>query len=483
MSSEHPLVEDHSNPVDHSASVNGEPSNGAFPHRPPLNRRNAQRTATLDSNYYTGRFTLGRAATLLFTPPKRVAPAPGVLRSLRTLFFGPPFEPTWTVWGLNLLLVFVPLMFAYRFGKGNPSAEVFAFAFLGLLPVAKMFGTAMEDLALRVGESLGRFIRILGGNSIELISGIIAITQCQLEVLQASLVGSILINILLVLGSAFFFGGVKFSELGYGSGNASSSGHMLMLAIIAAMLPTLFAVSFGGSTLTEIDETRLSILKISRGVSITLVMCYFLFCFFQLFSHETVFLKDSPDVYKSTKYAPREKKKSLTDLIVGCVACALIIAISEYLVSSLSALTLQTSITKQWVGLILIPLAGTFARHDLLEAIRYGMKDQMTDSLALSMGSSVNLSSLIQPLLIIIAWGLKKNLSLLYDPFETLVIFFFIACSDFNCLPVLMVNLYLIRGKGDFLTGATLIVLYILIAISFWYYTGTHVFSNLILAC
>ncbi|KAJ7303145.1 hypothetical protein DFH08DRAFT_1089469 [Mycena albidolilacea] len=467
-----------------------------------------------------------RAVTALFRSESGIDPRPTPIRTIRSLL-----TSSW----LNLLLVFVPVMFVARFVQGNPSSKVFAFAFLGLLPCAKIFGLAMEDLSLRADENTGRFIRVLGGNSLELISGIIAIIQCQLEVLQASIVGSILINILLVMGCAFFAGGTKYQELGYGSSNAITFGHILMLGTIAALLPTIFAASFGGGTGPDLEYTRVSIVKISRAVSVALLFCYSIFCFFQLYSHSSLFNRKSNDVTKSKKYEPRAKKtkpvptavETVIDteagyeeeeeepqirfkvlVVILVLGATLVSALSEYLVSSLSALTDESSLTKQWVGLILIPLAGTFARHDLMEAMKYSMQDNLTDSLALSLGSSVNLSMFIQPILIILAWILKKNLSLLYDPFETMVmnrwtkpwsILTISRSLKTLFLSVLVVNLYIIQGKGEFLAGASLIVLYVLIvrfffactsstltilqAISFWFYTGTHVFSNLLLTC
>ncbi|KAJ7165483.1 calcium/proton exchanger [Mycena crocata] len=432
-------------------------------------------------------FILRRAATRIFKPEKRVGRAPSVFRSLKTLL------GSW----LNLLLVFIPITFVVHAVRGTKSSENFAFAFLALLPIAKIFGIAMEDLTLRVDRHTGTFIRVLAGNTIELISGIIAIIQCQLEVLQASLVGSILVNILLVLGTALIFAGYNFSEVVFDITNAKTASHMLMLGTVAALLPSIFAASFGGSTSSDLEETRTSILQISRAVSVAILLCYCLYLVFQFKSHSPAHRVQSEIILHSTAYPPQRPPPSQVDtedfdnepeapgeeeesspsmsfpllVVVGILAIAAISVLSEYLVGSLSALT--TSLSKQWVGLILIPLAGTFARHDLIEAGKYGEKDKMNQSLALSMGSSVNLSLFIQPVLILLAWMMKKNLSLLYDPFETLTLF----------LCVLTVNSSLLHGKSEWLSGAILIVLYVLIAISFWFYTGTHVFSSLILAC
>jgi len=155
---------------------------------------------------------------------------------------------------------------------------------------------------------------------------------------------------------------------------------------------------------------------------------------------------------------------------VAVVTCALITVLSEYLVSSLSNLADETSLTKQWVGLILIPLAGTLTRHDLIEAAQHGWKNAMDESLGLSTGSSVNLALFIQPILILLAWSMHKNLTLLYDPFESVTLF----------LSVLVVNLSLANSKSVWLSGIILIGLYALIALAFWFHSGDNNFG---LAC
>ncbi|KAJ7171498.1 hypothetical protein C8R46DRAFT_1349450 [Mycena filopes] len=230
-------------------------------------------------------FNFTRAATGLFKPERRVGAAPSVFVSFRRILVD-----SW----LNILLVFVPIMFVVRFTHG-PTSEVFAFAFLALLPTAKIFGIAMEDLTLRVDRNTGRFIRFLAGNSIELISGIIATIQCQLEVLLASLVGSILINILLVLG-------VSREPSLRASGRYNGAGHMLMLGTVAALLPTVFAASFGATTTDDIDATRISILRISRAVSFGLLLCYGLYIVFQFRSHVAQF--NAEHKTRGSKYAP-----------------------------------------------------------------------------------------------------------------------------------------------------------------------------------
>ncbi|KAF7356422.1 Sodium/calcium exchanger protein-domain-containing protein [Mycena venus] len=448
-------------------------------------------------------------ATSLFTPERPVGKAPSVGRSLRNLLLQRE----------NILLICIPTTFVLRFATETTStttSTLFASAFLGLLPTARIFKVAMEDLTLRVSPHAGTFIRVFTGNIIELISGVIALRQCQLEVLQASIVGSILINILLVLGVACILGGIKFAGQGYSTNHAHRTSHMLMLGTFATLLFSYFFIFFKLSVLctnwvrtdifilaslfgkSDIEETKISNLRISRGGAVLLLFCYFHFGVYQLYTHAFTFEDSShstgyplqdfhhenrhsagqraiPDLESGAEVEKEsEPLMSIILLLVASLgACTLIYMLSDFLVSALSDITAHTPLKEGWVGLILIPLAGTFSRRDVFEAAAYSMKNKLNSSLALSLGSSVNISLFIQPLLILLAWMMNKNLTLLYDPFETLALF----------LSVLFVNFTLLPGQSDWLSGFSLIAIYTLIAMSFWFYTSPRAFSSLILAC
>ncbi|KAF8176261.1 hypothetical protein K438DRAFT_1770773 [Mycena galopus ATCC 62051] len=222
-------------------------------------------------------------------------------------------------------------MFVARFVQGNTGSEVFGFAFLALLPTAKIFGLAMEDLTLRVDPHLGRFIRVFAGNTIELISG--------------------------------------FSEFGFGWSNAQATISLLMLGAVAAVVPSAFA---GVATAVNAEKQRTAILRISRALPHVPTIS----------ALKKVYplppsggkLKKRNTAADSIGPADREEEEEEHSTPAMSLPLLLITVLSEYLVGSLTNLTLGKSLTKQWVGLILIPLAGTFSRHDLIEAVKYGQK-------------------------------------------------------------------------------------------------------------
>ncbi|KAF7337947.1 Calcium/proton exchanger [Mycena venus] len=430
--------------------------------------------------------------------------------------------------GWNYILICVPVTFLVRFTQGF-NISVFATAFLGLLSTAKIFKLAMEDLTMRVTPHAGIVIQVFMGNIIELISGIIAIKGCKLGVLQASVVGSVLINILLVLGVACkcFSGGTKFAEQGYSPNHAHSTSHLLMLGTLATLLPSIFAPNGGGTT-GDTEKMRTAILWISRVFSLCLLLCYIIFGVYQFCSHTSAFEASMPSTRypqggddhsvgaqsdisifgnrtETSSYPLRERNsgrcavsdsergqvsagdteeadeesKPSMHLLFGLVVLigtgVLIYFLSEFVVGSLADLTHKLPlITEQWVGLILIPLAGTFSRHDVLEAVAFGRNDKMNSSLVLSLGSSLNISLFIQPFLVLLAWIMQTNLTLLYDPLETWALF----------LSVLFVNFVVQPGQSNWFCGVSLLVLYLLIAIiSFWIYTDDRVVSSLVFAC
>jgi len=246
--------------------------------------------------------TLRRAATSLFTPDRRLGAAPGLWSSLRAIFFS-----SW----LNLLLLFIPVSWALNFAlpKSNENKDtlVFIFSFLAIIPLAKLLGFATEELSLRVGQTLAGLLNATLGNAVELIVAIIALVKCELRIVQSSLVGSILSNLLLVLGMCFFAGGVKYQEQGFGTSASQLNSSLLTISVIAVLLPAAF--HFSATDLSDAEESR-DILAVSRGTAVILLVIYCAYLLFQLWSHATLYQDDSTDVIKSTEYGFKTRKRA-----------------------------------------------------------------------------------------------------------------------------------------------------------------------------
>ncbi|KAH8994976.1 calcium/proton exchanger [Lactarius akahatsu] len=435
---------------------------------------------------------------------KKLDGVPGVRKSILAIL-----KTSW----LNVLLIFIPLSWIFHFIKLD-NTLVFIFSFLAIVPLAKLLGFATEELSLRLGQTLAGLLNATLGNAVELIVAIIALVKCELNVVQSSLIGSILSNLLLVLGMCFFAGGTRFSEQGFGMSSTQLNSSLLTLSVIAVLLPAAFhsAVqpnSDGQDPLTDAQEAH-DILAISHGasgfffVAIILLFIYLCYLVFQLFSHKNLYEDDHPNVQKSVKYTPHLAKKlrvtyrkgdegaissgpvpssppphdaeaglaeeeeeekpqmSSQMAIALLVVVTVIVAITaEFLVDSIDGLTASGNISKEFVGLILLPIVGNAAEH--VTAVTVSVKNKLTLSLGVAVGSSIQIALFVIPFITVLGWILGKPLTLLFDPFESVVLF----------LAVLTVNYVVQDGKSNWLEGMILMCLYVIVGVTFWFYPGS----------
>ncbi|KAJ7494674.1 Sodium/calcium exchanger protein-domain-containing protein [Mycena galericulata] len=483
--SEHPLVEDY-HPTFSS------PRNGEIPMTRVESTSVLTRRAT--TNPEPGRFSLGRATTSMFKPEKKVGKAPGVLASIKSII-----TASW----LNLLLVFIPISWAFNFADKDQHTLVFVFSFLAIIPLAKLLAFATDELSMRVGQTLAGLLNATLGNAVELIVAIIALTKCELAVVQSSLIGSILSNLLLVLGMCFFAGGIKFSEQGFGASATQLNSSLLTISVIAVLLPAAFRFSV---TPDSDPNSGQDILQLSHGVAIILLFIYGSYLFFQLYSHATLYGNQSGDIIKSTKYEPRGAKhgaaaadtnavSGTTDVENGArkddeedeevpelslymtlgllaVVTVIVAVTAEWLVDSIDGLTQSGSISKEFVGIILLPIVGNAAEH--VTAVSVSVKDKLTLSLGVAVGSSIQIALFVIPFIVTLGWILGKPLTMLFDPYESVAVF----------LAVLTVNYVVQDGKSNWLEGMILMCLYVILALSFWFYPGSsNEFSQILPLC
>ncbi|THH12715.1 hypothetical protein EW146_g7433 [Bondarzewia mesenterica] len=435
-------------------------------------------------------------------PTKPVGDAPSVWKSLRAIL-----TASW----LNILLVCIPIAWAFHFAKMSDTL-IFVFSFLSIIPLAKLLAFATDELSLRVGQTLAGLLNATLGNAVELIVAIIALTQCKLRIVQSSppstdsgmavgtgaqqvlqpcdpeiVVGSILSNLLLVLGMCFFAGGMRFSEQGFALSATQLNSSLLTLSVIGVLLPAAFHMAVTPDNSSETDPLTNAqeggdILKISHGVAIVLLFIYGSYLVFQLFSHKDLYDDHHPDVQKSIKYnrhpeknqtndpeaAPEEEEEetpmmSVSMTIALLVVVTVIVAVTaEFLVDSIDGLTAQGHISEEFVGLILLPIVGNAAEH--VTAVSVSVKDKLTLSLGVAVGSSIQIALFVLPFIVTLGWMMGKPLTLLFDPFESIVLF----------LSVLTVNYVVQDGKSNWLEGMILMCLYVIIAVTFWFYPGKH---------
>lgn len=372
--------------------------------------------------------------------------------------------------------------------------------FIAIIPLAGTLSYATEEIALRTGEVLGGLLNATFGNAVELIVSIIALFKDQFLIVQTSLLGSMLSNLLLVLGMAFFLGGANRLEQAFNTTVAQTAASLLFLAVAALIIPTTFeAWAQTGNDKTSTDANLVSgVPQLSHATAVILLMIYGAYLFFQLKSHVSIYT--APSEKNKTRFTEEQKQgwrkktgvlkfksmagkrptqvdpSSLPDspvkreqddddepeqpqisLMVACITLAastvLVALNAEFLVDSLNSVTCSSAgISKTFVGLILLPIVGNAAEH--FTAVSVAIKDKMDLSIGVAVGSSMQIALLVLPLVVVIGWiaGKGDQMTLYFDGFQLSALF----------VAVLLVNYLIQDGKSHWLEGLQLMMLYIM---------------------
>ncbi|KAI0707773.1 calcium/proton exchanger [Earliella scabrosa] len=378
---------------------------------------------------------------------------------------------------LNILLVFVPLSFISHHLDWDAALR-FSFSFVAIMPLAALLGTATEQLSLELGQTLSGLLNASFGNAVEIIVGVAALLQGELRIVQTSLLGSILSNILLVLGCSFLAGGLKYTESNFQVTAAQASSSLMTLACITLVIPAAYHSAkshsggmdndspVNGTIITAIDsrmkvELGLDSLDadsihglkiISRGTAILLLFVYLAYLYFQLKSHAYLYVAEQND-------DEEEEHQEMNTYAAGSALLLVTIVTSfcaDYLVASIEETAERYHIPKPFIGLILLPLVANAAEH--VTSVWMAMKNKMELTIGICVGSSIQIAAFVVPLLVIIGWITGHDLTLFFADFETLTLF----------VSVLLVNLLIQDGKSNYMEGLMLVTLYLVIALAFW---------------
>ncbi|SPO25272.1 probable VCX1 - Vacuolar Ca++/H+ exchanger [Ustilago trichophora] len=366
---------------------------------------------------------------------------------------------------INVFLIFVPLGIVAEHAHW-PAIWIFSLNFLAIIPLAKILGDATEQVSLRLGQTLGGLLNATFGNAVELIVGIVALMQGQLRIVQTSLIGSILSNILLVLGMSFVAGGFFRSENTFQQTAAQASGSIMTLGCITLAIPAAYHMSlksaavFSGNfdalaalnaSVSADQEDRSGLLFISRGTSLILVGIYVLYLYFQLKSHAFLYeAEEEDDDEEEAKMSPLAAMIALGGVTVLTAFNA------DYLVGAIDEVATDYHIPKAFIGVILLPIVGNMAEH--LTAVWMASKGKMEISLGIAIGSSIQISVGMIPILVLVGWAIKQPLTLYFETFETVIL----------VAAVFLVNTLVQDGKSNYMEGAMLCSLYAVAALSFW---------------
>jgi Ca2+:H+ antiporter len=322
---------------------------------------------------------------------------------------------------------------------------VFILAALGVIPLADFIGEATEELAVRTGPRIGGLLNATLGNAAEIIISIFAIREGLLELVKASIVGSILGNLLLVLGLSILLGGIRNGIQTFDRRQAALNSTMLVLAVVALIIPSLFSEAIA----TDFEAER----AFSESVAVVMIVLYGLSVLYSLLSQEDGPLTREAVVHE-TKWSVR---RSLITLVASTAAIAVL---SETLVGAVEPVVTGLGLTEFFLGIIIIPLVGNVAEH--LVAVEVATKDQMELSLAVSLGSSLQIALFVAPLLVFISLLFDHTLLLIFTTFELIALF---SAS-------LVAALVALDGESNWLEGAQLLAVYLIIAIAFFFVPG-----------
>ncbi|KAG9233761.1 Sodium/calcium exchanger protein-domain-containing protein [Amylocarpus encephaloides] len=358
---------------------------------------------------------------------------------------------------VNILLVFVPLGMVAGAMSWNPTT-VFILNFFAIVPLAALLSFATEEISLKLGQTMGGLLNATFGNAVELIVSIVALTKGEIRIVQSSMLGSILSNLLLVLGCCFLAGGITNTTEGTALGIeqdfnmtvASTMSSLLSVAAASLIIPATLYAALSKSK----EATEGNILTLSHGTAIILLVLYVLYIFFQLKTHSHLFDGEAAD--NEEQEVPQMSPWAAGTILI--VVTLLVAVCAEFLVDSIESVVETMHISKTFIGLILLPIVGNAAEH--VTAIVVALKDKMDLAMGVAIGSSMQIALLVTPALVILGWIIGQPMTLHFETFETVVFF----------LSVLVVTYVLQDGKSNFLEGAMLLGLYFIIALAFLVY-------------
>jgi Ca2+:H+ antiporter len=346
---------------------------------------------------------------------------------------------------MNLLLLAIPAAIGAHLAHASPLV-IFLLAAVAIVPLAAVLGEATEVLSAYSGPLIGGILNGTMGNATELIIAFFALRAGHIEVVKASLSGSIIGNLLLVLGLAILLGGRGREKQTFSRTAAGSNSSMLFLAVAGLVMPAVYDLSVAG-TLKHEDIT---VQTLSLWTSAVLILIYVLSFVFMLKTHRALFIAQEEVVEKPTTSI----KAAVFSLVLATVFIALM---SEMLVDEIGVVTQKLGMTELFVGVIVVAIIGNAAEHST--AILVAMRNKMDLAMTIAVGSSTQIALFVAPLLVFLSWLIGKPMSLVFNGFELAAI----------ALSVLIVEMISSDGETNWFEGAQLLALYMILGIAFYF--------------
>mmetsp|Transcript_3637 Transcript_3637/g.4167 ORF Transcript_3637/g.4167 Transcript_3637/m.4167 type:complete len:483 (+) Transcript_3637:113-1561(+) len=370
-----------------------------------------------------------------------------LIRSSHAIFFGSK---------LNILMLCTPLAILAQFADWPGKAATFVLSLLAIAPFAERLGYVTEQMALYTNDTLGGLLNASFGNATEVIVSLFALLrgrphgsphpEIYRRLVQVSLLGSVLSNLLLVLGSALLVGGRRFPIQTYSKIGTTTSMALLFLSVICLVLPAVLENTEG------IDKNmNQPILDMSRFLSVLLLMIYGVFLYFQLVTHRHMYEEDGDD---------DDDEEPVLGFWGGVfwlgVLTVFISVLSEIMVDAIEGTVTHWGVSELFIGAIIIPIVGNAAEH--ASALMFAYRNKLDITLGVAVGSAVQISVMALPFCVVLGWAIGCPLDLTFSLFEVIS----------YTLTVLIVAAALQDGKTHWLMGIILVAAYIVIGAGFW---------------
>ena len=350
---------------------------------------------------------------------------------------------------LKWLLIFIPVTLILEFFVHPGDSWVFIAAALSIVPIAAMMGQATENLASKAGPTVGGLLNATFGNATELIIAFFALQAGKPDVVKASITGSMIGNMLLVLGLAFFLGGLKFNKQIFSKQTAGALSSLLLIVMIAFIVPALFDFTERGEGVSAV-QAQASDMNFSLAASFVLIALYVCNLIFSLVTHKDL-ISASDDIHDGPSW-------SVGRSIATLVGCTLVVAwLSETLVGSLEGFSKGLGLSEVFAGMIIIPIVGNAAEHS---ASVFALKNKLDISIQIALGATIQIALLVAPILVIASYLVGKPMDLvIHRPLELAAL-----------VGATLITASVSRdGESNWLEGAMLLGVYLLIALAFFF--------------
>jgi Ca2+:H+ antiporter len=349
---------------------------------------------------------------------------------------------------IYILLIFIPATFIERYILHTSEGIIFVTSALAIVPLAVLIGNATEQIAIYTGPKIGGFLNATMGNVPELLISGFAIKAGLYSLVLASLAGSIIGNILLVMGFSIFVGGLKFKFQEFNKNIMRTNFALLGFAAFSIIIPFAF------NSFSEAPLDKAAMGTFSLGLAIILLVVYIVGLVFSMFTHKDIFHDAGED--DEEKEEPQWKFK--TGVAVLLASTVFVALMSETLVATVEVAADQFSLSQAFIGIILIPILGNVAEH--ASAVIMAYKGKLDISIEIAAGSSMQIALFVTPLMVIFSAFLGDTMPYIYTQGEILGI----------VVGIFMAGFVLMDQKTNWLEGFQLIVAYVVLGAAFLFF-------------